>query len=98
VAKAKLVSAWGQGAGQRGLGAAKQAESTEREERESVPGVVGPNLTLLPTFCSAPHRKKTLLALFVALATIGLIAGLIVAFKPDKNKAVTGPSKVSKLG
>jgi hypothetical protein len=36
-----------------------------------------------------------LLALFVALATIGLIAGLIVAFKPDKNKAVA-PFKVSK--
>lgn len=39
------------------------------------------------------HRKKTLLAIFVAVAAIGLIAGLIVGLKPDK-KEVTTPSEV----
>jgi len=39
------------------------------------------------------NRKKRLLALFVALATIGLIIGLAVAFKPDgSNKAGQGVS------
>jgi hypothetical protein len=38
------------------------------------------------------YRKKRLLGLFVALATIGLIVGLIVAFKPE------GASKAPSTG
>ena len=36
-----------------------------------------------PGFGTQIYRKKRLLALFAALAMIGLIVGLIVAFKPE---------------
>lgn len=38
-------------------------------------------------FTRTLNRKKRLLALFVGLALIGLIIGLIVAFKPEGSKA-----------
>lgn len=49
----------------------------------------------LPYMVSKTHRKKRLLALFVGLATIGLIIGLIVAFKPEGGKGVAPAPAVS---
>lgn len=94
MATAKLVSALdGSGACVGGAG----GDEREPGNRKRASNPLDPDLTRVPPLsCSVLCRKKALLALFVALATIGLIAGLIVAFKPEKNKAVTEPSKVEK--
>lgn len=88
VAKAKSVSTLALGAlNDFGGGGAGQAAGRNWSSRRS-------NLTPLSLFNSARHRKKTLLALFVTVATIGLVAALVVAFKPDTSKAVAGKSEV----
>lgn len=89
MAKAKSVRTGARSGGRLGGG-----ERLGRLPAEIVPCVVGSNLTPLSLFYSARHRKKTLLALFVAVATISLVAALVVAFKPDTNKSVAGKSEV----
>lgn len=93
MAKAKLVSACGQRVWQAWAAGAREGRNRGAFLAASCHDQISPWPS--PPFGFAPHRKKTLLALFIALATIGLIAGLIVAFKPDK-KEVTGPPEVSK--
>lgn len=47
-------------------------------------------------FVNASHyitpRKKSLLVLFAALATIGLIAGIVIAFQPEEKHASQSPA------